>query len=60
MTPGSDSGSTTRRKRRTGPSPRSIAASISVRSIFSSETKIGSTAKAAQACVSVMTTAVVL
>ena len=60
MTPGSDSGSVTRRKRRIGPSPRSVAASTSVRSIFSSDTKIGRMAKAAQAWVSVMTTALVL
>ncbi len=37
-TPGNVSGSVTRRKRRTGPSPRSVAASISERSTFSSDT----------------------
>ena len=38
MTPGSDSGKVTRRNRATGPSPRSVAASSSERSIFSRET----------------------
>ena len=60
MTPGIDSGSVTRRKLRSGPSPRSVAASISVRSTFSSDTKIGNIANAAQAWVSVMMTALEL
>nr|WP_245478437.1 MULTISPECIES: hypothetical protein [unclassified Mesorhizobium] len=46
-TPGVDSGSVTRRNERSGPSPRSVAASTSVRSTFSSETKIGRMAKVA-------------
>ena len=49
-----------RMKRRSGPSPRSVAASSRERSIFSSDTKIGRMAKAAQAWVSVMMTALVL
>ena len=60
MTPGIDSGSVTRRNAMTGPSPRSGAASMSDRSIFSSETKIGRMAKAAQACASVTMTAIEL
>ena len=60
MMPGSDSGRVMRKNRRSGPSPRSVAASRSDRSIFCSDTKIGRIAKGAQACDSVTTTAFTL
>ncbi len=58
VTPGSASGSVTRVKVRTAPSPRSRETSIRERSIFSRLTKIGRIANGAKAWASVTTTAV--